>query len=83
MFFLGISYENGKGGLAKDDTQAVRWYRSAADAGDAGGMAFLGEAYERGQGGLEKNPAQAVSWYRKAAQLGDSNAQKALQRLGR
>ena len=83
MAFLGIMYENGQGGLAKDDTQAVRWYRSAADAGDAGGMALLGEAYERGQGGLQKNPAQAVSWYRKAAQLGDSNAQKALQRLGR
>ena len=75
-------YANGRGGLPKDDAQAVRWFRKAADAGHAGRMTWLGVMYEKGRGGLPKDDAQAVSWYRKAAQMGYSYAQEALKRLG-
>ncbi len=27
---LGVMYANGRGGLAKDEAEAVRWYRKAA-----------------------------------------------------
>ncbi len=76
-------YETGRGGLPKDQAQAVSWYRKAADAGDARAMANLGAMYETGRGGLPMDDAQAVSWYRKAAQLGNTEAQQALKRLGR
>jgi TPR repeat protein len=58
--------------LPKDDSQAVRWYRKAAAAGDARGMVNLGVMYEKGRGGLPKDDSQAVSWYRKGAEAGDA-----------
>lgn len=33
MFNLGVMYANGEG-VAKDDAEAVRWYRKAADLGN-------------------------------------------------
>ena len=36
QFNLGVSYGNGEGVL-KDDAEAVRWFRLAADQGDASG----------------------------------------------
>ena len=35
MTNLGVMYRAGRGGLTKDDAEAVRWYRKAADLGDA------------------------------------------------
>ena len=54
----GVMYENGRGGLPKDDAQAVSWYRKAADAGNAFGMSRLGFMYEAGRGGLAKDDTQ-------------------------
>jgi TPR repeat protein len=68
--------------LPKDDSQAVSWFRKAAEAGDARGMANLGFMYENGRGGLPKDDGQAVSWFRKAAEAGNEYAVAALKRLG-
>jgi hypothetical protein len=76
-------YETGRGGLPKDDAQAVNWYRKAADAGHAHGMTKLAEMYENGRGGLPEDDAEAANWYRKAANTGDTDARKALKRLMR
>ena len=38
---LGVCYEHGKGGLAKDEKEAVRLFRLAADQGDADVLAML------------------------------------------
>ena len=65
-------YERGAGGLAKDEAEAVRWYKKAAEQGDAIGQANLGLMYERGAGGLTKDEAEAVRWYKKAAEQGDA-----------
>jgi uncharacterized protein len=35
QFNLGLMYALGQGGLAEDKTEAVKWYRKAADQGDA------------------------------------------------
>ena len=75
---LGWMYENGKGGLAKDDATAVSWYRKAAEQGDSRGQAYLGAMYEQGKGGLAKDEATAVSWYRKSAEQGGSRGQALL-----
>jgi hypothetical protein len=52
-------YEAGRGGFAKDDAQAVSWYRKAAEFGDPVGMTYLGDMYAAGRGGLAQDDAQA------------------------
>ena len=41
QFNLGTMYTNGRG-VPKDDVQAVKWYRLAADQGNAFAQAHLG-----------------------------------------
>ena len=60
------------GGVAKDDRQAVYWYRKAADQGNANAQYNLGVMYENGEG-VAKDDKQAVYWYRKAADQGNSH----------
>jgi len=60
--------------LLKDYTQAVAWYRKAAEQGYAAAQASLGTLYSFGWG-VPKDYTQAVAWYRKAAEQGDANAQ--------
>ena len=79
---MGAMYASGRGGLPKDDVQAVSSYRKGADAGDAWAMNKLGAMYEIGLGGLRKDKAQAVNWYSKGAALGNTDAEQALKRLG-
>jgi len=64
-------------GVQKNDSEAVNWYRKAADAGQAEGMAKLGSMYESGRG-VGTDYAQAISWYRKAADAGDGSGMSKL-----
>ena len=73
-------YENGRG-VAKDDYEAVKWYRKAADQGDARAQCNLGLMYENGRG-VSKDEYEAVKWFRKAAEQGYENAKKTLKRMG-
>lgn len=52
--------------IAKNIDEAVKWYRAAADKGDARAMFRMGVLSERGAG-MAKNGAEAVKWYRAAA----------------
>ena len=63
QYIVGVMYE-GDRGVAKDDAQAVAWYRKAADQGNAAAQYNLGLMYEEGQG-VAKDDAQAVAWYRR------------------
>ena len=72
MTELGFRYEKGRGVLT-DDAEAVRWYRKAADLGNADAMTELGFRYEKGRGVLTDD-VEAVRWYRKAAELGHALA---------
>jgi TPR repeat protein len=47
QFDLGWMYEQGLGGLPKDEAGAVRWHRLAAEEGHAGARNNLGTMYER------------------------------------
>lgn len=71
---LGIMYENGLGGLPKDDVQAVNWLRKAAAGGNALAMNNLGNLHENGRGGLPQDDIQAANWYRKSAEAGYGRA---------
>ena len=61
-----VCYDNGQG-VAKDDAEAVKWYRKAAEQNDAWAQFNLGYCYANGQG-VAKDKVEAVKWYRKAAE---------------
>ena len=73
---LGIMYRDGRG-VAKDDAQAVQWYRKAAEQGNAFGQTNLGVMYRDGRG-VAKDDAQAVEWFRQAAEQGFAPGQNNL-----
>ena len=73
---LGICYTKGEG-VAKDDVEAVAWFRKAAAQGFAPAQTILGHRYFDGEG-VPKDQVQAVSWYRKAAEQDLAEAQYVL-----
>jgi hypothetical protein len=62
QFELGKNYETGRAGLPKDMVQAERWYRQAADGGDAFAAASLGILFNFGKG-VKRDYVQAYMWY--------------------
>ena len=73
---LGFMYQAGRG-VARDDAEAVRWYRRAAEQGDASGQNSLGFMYQNGRG-VARDDAEAVRWYRRAAEQGHASGQNNL-----
>jgi hypothetical protein len=61
----------------KDYKMAAKWYKKAAEAGDAGGQYCLGMCYYGGLG-VKLNEGAAFKWVRKAAEQNEPDAQKAL-----
>ena len=74
---IGLMYNHGDG-VAKDYTEAVRWFRKAAAQGYADAQYNLGVMSDNGRG-MTKDEAEAVRWYRRAANQGHAQAQAALQ----
>src|SRR5258708_37917037 len=70
---LGVAYASGDG-VTASDTEAVEWFRKAAEKGDAAGEYSLGEMYITGRG-VAANLAEGVKWMRRAAEAGDARAQ--------
>ncbi len=70
---LGIKYSKGDG-VPKDEAEAVRLYRLAAEQGNATAQINLAVMYAEGRG-VPKDVAEAVKWYRLAAEQGDATAQ--------
>lgn len=60
--------------MPKDDTEGVKWYRKAAEQGDATAQNRLGVMYAGGQG-VAKDDSESLKWYRKAAEHGNASAQ--------
>ena len=61
----------------KNYTEAVKWYRKAAEQGLADAQFSLGDCYPEGEG-VTQNMTEAVKWFRKAAEQGLADAQFAL-----
>jgi uncharacterized protein len=53
---------------------ALRWYRQAAERGDAGAAVILGSAFFIGRG-VPQDWTLAVIWWRQAANEGDTDAE--------
>jgi uncharacterized protein len=67
MYFKGA-------GVPRDYAEAIRWYRKAAEQGDATAQISLGFIYHYGRG-VPQDHAEAVRWYLKAAEQGEADAQ--------
>ena len=57
-----------------DYEEAFRWYRLAADQGDADGAFYLGRMYEEGRG-VDEDANLGYLWYRRAADQGHAGGQ--------
>jgi peptidoglycan hydrolase-like protein with peptidoglycan-binding domain len=64
----GAAYEAG------DYAEAAKWWRKAAEQGDAYAQYNLGLMYAKGEG-VTQDDVEAVKWYRKAADQGLAEAQ--------
>ena len=73
---LGDCYYHGNG-AGKNFSEAVRWYRRAAEQGSQYAQYSLGNCYYHGNG-VDKDFAEAVKWYRRAAEQGSQYAQYSL-----
>jgi TPR repeat protein len=63
--------------VPRDYAESARWYREAAEQGEAKAQCVLGFDYAEGQG-VPQDYAEAVRWYRKAADQGNAKAQYGL-----
>ena len=57
-----------------DYSEAVKWYRKAAEQGYGPALTNLGWMYKKGYG-VSKDYSEAVKWYRKAAEQGNARGQ--------
>ena len=73
QYNLGVCYANGEG-VKRNQTEAVKWFRLAAEQGDANAQTNLGWCYADGIG-IARDDAEAVKWFRLAAEQGDATAQ--------
>jgi TPR repeat protein len=71
-FRLGVRYAKGEDGL-QDYSEAVKWYRLAAEAGHAGAQRNLGLLFASGTG-VPQDFTEAEKWLRKAAAQGQVGA---------
>ena len=57
--------------------EALRWYKKAADGGNAVAAYELGKHYEYGRSGLglDRDAKEAIKWYKKGAELGNTKCQ--------
>ena len=77
QFYLGQLYEKGLGVL-QDYVEAAKWYRKAADQGNAGAQLLLGNLYVIGRG-VPQDIVAAHMWFNLSASLsGDGERQKSV-----
>jgi len=75
---LGGMYEDGRGGLEKDEKKAAELYRKACEGGEMMGCFNLGAIYKKGLG-VSKDEQEAVRLFRKAC---DGGAMEGCYNLG-
>ena len=69
-------------GVTRDDGEAVKWYRRAAEQGNADAQANLGFMYQKGLG-VAQDYGEALKWFRRGVEQGHAIAQYLWVRSGR
>ncbi len=67
MYYRGL-------GVTQDYQEAIKWYKKAAEQGNASAQSNLGEMYYEGQG-VPRDYQEAIKWYRKAAEQDNAEGQ--------
>jgi TPR repeat protein len=73
MFNLGVWYEYGQKGLAKDLAKAFEWYEKSHEAGDASGTGRIGWCHLHAHG-VPKCPMRGATLMSQAAERGSKDA---------
>jgi TPR repeat protein len=71
--FVGLCYITGRH-VGKDEGEAFRWMKRAAEAGDATAQCNLGISYANGIG-VAADRVEAIRWCKRAAEAGVTQAQ--------
>ncbi|MDI9409868.1 MAG: tetratricopeptide repeat protein [Candidatus Pacebacteria bacterium] len=74
LYYGGIMFSTGRGGVMRDEVEASQWWKKSAELGNADAQNDLGLMYFNGRAVID-NPLQIASWCRKAASLGIADAQ--------
>ena len=74
LYAKGADYYQGRNGCLQDYAEAAKWFRMAAEQGDADSQFALAIMYAEGNG-VPQDDTEAAKWYRKAAEQGDAEAQ--------
>lgn len=77
QFDMGLVFASGRMGVAKDEGEAVKWFRKAAEQGRAEAQNNLAVMLENGEG-TPVDRVESAKWYHKAAEQGIAVAQHAL-----
>jgi hypothetical protein len=72
LYNIACLYDAGEG-VAKDSSEAARWYEKAASLGNPDAQFALGVNYDAGEG-VAADKAKAAAWYRRAADQGHAAA---------
>ena len=75
-YLLGTRYASGRAGV-RDDSQAVRWFKRAAELELPEAQFNLGVMYATGRG-VVREPARAANWFRLSAEQGLADGQHAI-----
>ena len=70
---LGRAFFSGALGVAKDEAEAVKWFRKAAEQNLADAQYILGVCYDSGEG-VAKDEIEAYKWWLLAAGHGNDDA---------
>jgi uncharacterized protein len=70
---LGLLYYRGSKDVPRNEAEAAKWFRLAADRGDSTAQFNLGVMYSEGQG-VPQDHAKAVKFYQLAAEQGNPQA---------
>ena len=71
-FMKGMAYAHGQG-VIQSDALAFKYFKLAAEQGDAGAQCNVGNKYYLGTG-VEQSFTEATKWWTKAAKQGSENA---------
>ncbi len=61
QFNLGLMYHSGLG-IARSESEAVKWYQKAAEGGYSAARVYLAVGYEEGWFGLPPDQEKALYW---------------------
>jgi TPR repeat protein len=70
---LGVALLEGQG-VARDEAEALSWFKKAAGQKNTDAMFFIGTMYTKGWG-VPRDDKAALAWFTRAAELGASECQ--------